>query len=115
MLSFGIALHDCLVLTNAVNIGAQTLSMSRGQTTDPCATAYSAIQNAGSTLTASKLSMTVVLNGVSYSSDSCSTGAGNMVQGSSAQVSATYPCTLAIFGLTLPSCKLGAQLSETIQ
>src|SRR5262245_50988575 len=39
MTSFGFAMHNNIILTNAVNAGAQQLAFSRGQTTDPCATA----------------------------------------------------------------------------
>ena len=46
MLSFGIAMHNFLTLTNGVNTGAQTVAMSRGQTSDPCATVMSAIESA---------------------------------------------------------------------
>jgi Flp pilus assembly protein TadG len=115
MISFGFALHNELVLTNAVNTGAQLLSFSRGQTTDPCATAYSAISNAAPTLT-SGLSLSFVINGSTYSSTtSCTAGAANMVQGASAQITASYPCTLAIVGMNFPACHLGSQITEFIQ
>jgi Flp pilus assembly protein TadG len=115
MVSFGFALHNELVLTNAVNTGAQLLSFSRGQTTDPCATAYGAISGAAPTL-ATGLTLTFVINGTTYSSTtSCTAGAANMVQGGSAQVQATYPCTLAVLGMNFPGCRLGAQITEFIQ
>src|SRR5580700_9028722 len=50
LLSFGMTMHDYLSLTNGVNYGAQVLSMSRGQTADPCATAVSAVQSAAPSL-----------------------------------------------------------------
>lgn len=115
MVSFGMTMRNYLVLTNAVNTGAQALSMSRGQTTDPCATAYSAIETAGPTLTMSSLSFTFVINGSSYTTTSCTAGAAKMVQGATAQISATYPCTLAVYGLNAKVCSLGTETGEIIQ
>jgi Flp pilus assembly protein TadG len=115
MVSFGMSMRNFLVLTNAVNSGAQALSMSRGQTTDPCATAYSAIVSAGPSLTTSDLSFTFVINGSTYTSTSCTAGASKMVQGATAQVSATYPCVLAVYGLNASVCSLGTQTGEIIQ
>ncbi len=114
LVAFGFALHNDLMLTNAVNTGAQLLAFSRGQTTDPCATAYSGVSNAAPSL-ASGVSLTYVINGSTYSTNSCPAGASNMVQGASAQVTATYPCVLSVFGETFTSCRLSAQLTEFIQ
>jgi len=116
MVSFGFALHNDLVLTNAVNTGAQLLSFSRGQTTDPCATAYAAVTNAASTLNTSSISLSFVINGTTYASTtSCPSGAANMVQGASAQVTGTYPLVLAVFGTNFASYHLGTQVTEFIQ
>ena len=115
MVSFGFALHNDLMLTNAVNTGAQLLAISRGQTTDPCATAYTAIGGAAPSLKTG-LSLTFVINGSTYTAtNTCTAGAANMVQGASAQVTATYPCTLGVFGMSFASCKLQAQITEFIQ
>jgi Flp pilus assembly protein TadG len=115
LFSFGFALHNDLVLTNAVNTGAQLLSISRGQTTDPCATAYTAITGAAPSLKTG-LSLTFVINGATYAAtSSCTAGAANMVQGASAQVTATYPCTLVVFGMSFPTCGLRSQITEFIQ
>src|SRR5665213_1540926 len=81
MLSFGIAMHNFLTLTNGVNTGAQVMSMSRGQTSDPCASALTAIENAAPGLTAANISLTVVINGTSFASTSCTAGAADMSQG----------------------------------
>jgi len=113
MVAFGLAIRNEMVLTNAVNTGAQALAFSRGQTTDPCATAYSAISNAAPSLTSS-LSVTYVLNGTTYTTNTCAGGTANMIQGTSAQVSATYPCALGVFGESF-NCHLGAATAELIQ
>jgi hypothetical protein len=108
-------MRNFLVLTNGVNSGAQTLAMSRGQTTDPCATAYAAIESSAPSLTATSLSLTVVINGTSFSSTSCPSGAADMVQGTTALVTAAYPCSLAIYGMSDHACSLSAQSAELIQ
>jgi Flp pilus assembly protein TadG len=115
MLSFGIAMHNFLTLTNGVNTGAQTLAISRGQTSDPCASVLTAIGNAAPGLTGANISLTVVINGNSFSGSSCTTGMSDMTQGTLAQVTATYPCVLAVYGMGVPSCTLRSQASELIQ
>jgi len=115
MVSFGFALHNDLVLTNAVNSSAQLVALSRGQTSDPCATAYAAATGAAPSL-ASGMSLSFVINGTTYSAtNSCPSGASNMVQGSNVQVTGTYPCVLAVFGESFPSCTLKSQITEFIQ
>jgi Flp pilus assembly protein TadG len=112
--TYGLTLHNLLVLTNAVNAGAQLLAFSRGQTTDPCATTSSAITSAAPSL-GTGLSLTFVINGSSYSGTTCTAGAANMVQAASAQVTATYPCTLILYGVVPSACSLKAQITEVIQ
>ena len=53
----------------------------------------------------------------SGSSSSTTTGAaGNLTQGQAAVVTATYPCSLAVFGANYASsCSLSAQVTEIIQ
>ena len=113
LLSFGIALHNFLVLTYGVNAGAQLLAISRGRT-DPCATAYSAIQTAAPSLSSS-ISLNFVIDGTTYpSTKTCTGGAANMVQGASAQVTASYPCTLGVFDMSIHTCSLQTQVTEII-
>jgi Flp pilus assembly protein TadG len=116
--TFGIAFNNYLSLTNAVTIGGQILSVSRGQTTDPCATAATAIHNAAPLLNSTGISLSFNLNGVGYPGASCdSAGAvGNLASGATAQVTATYPCSLIVYGANLsPGCTLTAQIAEIVQ
>jgi Flp pilus assembly protein TadG len=126
--TFGIVLNNYLVLTNAVTIGAQQLALSRGQTTDPCATTVTAVSGASLNLTAATLSYTIILNGNSYSgtssgfSPTCSSSspttgaAGNLSQGTPAQVTVTYPCNLAVYGANYGlNCTLKATTTELVQ
>jgi Flp pilus assembly protein TadG len=114
MAAFGFAIHNEIVLTNAVNIGTQLLAFSRGQSTDPCNTAYTAITSAAPSLT-SGLSVTYVIDGTTYAATTtCAAGAANMVQGTSVQITATYPCALGVYGESY-TCQLRAQTTELIQ
>ena len=122
MCVMGIAMNNYLILTNATAVAARQISVSRGQTLDPCATAVSALTAASPTLTASKMTFAYVFNGVSYSGTSCSstgytTGApSNLVQGQSEQITVTYPCSLAAYNTNFaPGCTLKSQLTEVVQ
>ena len=115
MVSFGFAIHNDLVLTNAVNGAAQVLAFSRGQTTDPCATAYTAISSAAPSL-ATNLYLTFVINGTTYAgTTTCTAGASNMVQGATAQITASYAYIPAVLGRNFPAGYLKSQTAEIIQ
>ena len=119
--AFGIAMHSYLELTEAVAVGGRLLAVSRGQTTDPCALTATAVSNAAPLLTASNLSYTLVLNGTTYSGSSCSSSsttsgaAGNLVQGSSATITVTYPVNLTVFGNLVPNINVTSQITELVQ
>ena len=115
-LSLGFALNNDLQLTYATEAAAQVLSISRGQTTDPCNTTSQAVYSAAPYLTQSNISFTIVMDGHSFTTPSCSGGQQYLVQFQSAQVTATYPCNLQIFGFNpAPSCTLKAQTTVLIQ
>jgi hypothetical protein len=108
----GIAFHQYLVLTDAVRVGARQLAVSRGQSTDPCASAVSRLVTAAPTLPGS-LGITVTVNGINQGT-SCSGLA--LVGGWEGQVVATYPCNLQIFGIDYaPGCMLQAQQTVVIE
>ena len=122
ILTFGIALNNYLMLTQATGVAARTLAVNRGQTLDPCSTVATAVMAAGPTLNSSNLTFNIVLNGTPFSGTSCasastSTGAaGDMVQGTPAKVTVTYPCKLAVYGARpLSSCTLTAQTTEAME
>jgi Flp pilus assembly protein TadG len=122
ILTFGLAFNNYLLLTEATSVGARTLAISRGETTDPCATAATAVYAAAPLLVAADLSFTFVLNGTTYTGASCSSGssttgaAGNLKQGAYASVTVTYPCNLAVYGANYaPNCSLQSQISELVQ
>lgn len=122
ILVFGLAFNNYLLLTEATSVGARTLAISRGETTDPCATAASAVYAAAPLLVAANLSFTFVLNGTTYTGPSCNSGssttgaAGNLKQGAYAVVTVTYPCSLAVYGANYaPNCSLQSQIAELVQ
>jgi len=117
---FGIAINDDVALTFATDTGAQLLSISRGQTTDPCKTTSQAVYSAAPQLNQLNLKFTIVLDGTSVTTNStqpsCSGSQQYLVQAQAANVTATYPCNLTIFGLNpVPNCTLTAQSTVLIQ
>jgi Flp pilus assembly protein TadG len=119
---FGAALNSYLSLTHAAAVSAQLVSISRGQTTDPCNTAAQAFYSAAPNLAAGSVAFTIVLNGNTVGGKSCSSSssttgaAADLVQGATAQVTVTYPCKLTVMGRNFaPGCLLTAQTAEQIQ
>lgn len=118
-LSFALLFY--LQLNNAVDVGARTVAVIRatnsdGTTPDPCAAALATITNAAPTLAASKINLSVTLNGTQYNSTtSCTNGEANVVAGKTAQITATYPYTLMLFGWKPVAMTLSAQTTELMQ
>jgi Flp pilus assembly protein TadG len=113
---FGVAFNKDLELTYATDSAAQLLSISRGQTTDPCQTTSQAVYSAAPYLSQSSLAFTIVLDGHSYTSASCSGGQQYLLQSQSAEVTVSYPCNLQLFGINpVPNCALTAQTTVLVQ
>jgi Flp pilus assembly protein TadG len=122
MFSFGIVLNNYLTLTDATSIGARFLASDRGLDLDPCASSVAIAKRTAFGLNPAALSFTFVIDGTTYSGVSCNStslttgAAGNMVQGTSAQVTITYPCSLGVYGNNyIPGCTLTTQTTELIQ
>lgn len=111
----GIALALYLQLTNATQVGAQLLSVSRGQTTDPCASVSAAVEAAAPNLKTSNLTFDYVLDGQAYSGTTCTAGAAYLVQGTSASLKVTYPVNIGIYGMGWGSIPLKSQTTELMQ
>lgn len=117
----GFALCFYLQLNNAVDVGARTVAVVRatnsdGTTPDPCAAAYTAITNAAPTLNKSQIQLSLNINGTPYNNvTSCANGAANIISGKTAQVTATYPYTLMIFGWKPVAMNMSAQTTELLQ
>jgi Flp pilus assembly protein TadG len=122
MFSFGIAANNFLTVTDATSIGARFLATDRGLNLDQCAASVAIVQGTAFGLNPASLSFTFVINGTTYPGSSCNSSslttgaAGNMAQGTSAQVTVTYPCVLGVYGKNyIPGCTLTAQTTELIQ
>lgn len=113
--AFGIALSNNLMLEDATNVGARQLAISRGQTSDPCSTISSSVIAAAPNLVRANLGFTYVINGTTYSGQSCTSAAANMAQGATARVTVTYPCTLNSLQYSFGACTLTASTAELIQ
>jgi len=123
MFQFGIALNHDLMLTDAVAIGGRYLAISRGVTTDPCASAITTVKGVAPQLNPARLTFTfgfydgtgAALYGPTATA-SCSSATGDLVPSGTAKIRVTYPCDLSVFGKNLvPGCTLTAQNEEVIQ
>ena len=111
------------MLTEATSVGARQLSVSRGQTLDPCQTFSGAVIAAAPLLAQASMVFTISLNGTTYSGTSCSSGdinsgaAANMILGTNAAVTVTYPFSLNVYGIKLvpAGSLLTAQTTELMQ
>jgi len=118
--SFSVALYQKLQLAEALSNGGRVLAAARGEA-DPCSTATAAIYAAAPSLDQNSMKLSYTISGVSYSTGTTScpgpSGAANpnMTAGGSAQIIATYPCNLNIYGLKFASCSIGTQITENIQ
>jgi Flp pilus assembly protein TadG len=119
--TFGVAMNNYLIMTQATSVGARQVAVSRLQTTDPCQVISSAVIAAAPTLNSAKLGFSYQLNSVPYTGTSCSSSstssgaAGNLVQGKPAQVTVTYPCSLVAYKYNFGACTLTAQTTEVVQ
>jgi len=113
--SFSMALHEKLTLAEAVSNGGRVLASERGDT-DPCSTTTNAIYAAAPSLSQSNMTISYTLNGVAVGSGvtSCS-GTTNMVSGQSAEITATYPVSISVYGKSFGSFPLTTQITETVQ
>jgi Flp pilus assembly protein TadG len=113
--SFSVALHQKLALAEAVAAGGRTLAVARGET-DPCQKTTDAIYAAAPTLNKSNLKISYVLDGAAVGSNvtTCPDNP-NMTPGRTAQITATYPIAVSIYGKSFGNLSLQTQISEGIQ
>jgi len=113
--SFSVALHQKLALAEAVSAGGRVLAVERGDT-DPCQKATDAIYAAAPTLSRSNMKVSYVLDGVPVGSNvtTCANNP-NMTAGRPAQIIATYPIAVSLYGKSFGNLSLQTQISEAIQ
>lgn len=122
--SFSVALYQKLMLAEAVSNAGRVLASDRGDN-DPCKTASNALISAAPGLSPSGISVTFVLDGTTQPGSgpankaSCpgsGTTANNyMVAGQTAQVQASYACSLGVYGTNFSSCSLLSQVTEAVE
>jgi Flp pilus assembly protein TadG len=118
--TFSLALYQKVQLCEAVSNAGHRLVSDRGDV-DPCNTATQAIYAAAPQLKEANITLTYTLNGNNYGAGTTSCpGAGNtanlnMIAGQSATVQASYPCTVAVYGMGTKSCTIATQLTEMVQ
>lgn len=122
VMQFGLAYNHQLILTDAVRAGARQLSISRGVSGDICSTAGTKVRNAAITLTQAQITMTMRVNGTNYTAaagalPACSAAGLSMTIGADATMTATYPCSFRILGVTFgPSpCNIGGTTTARVE
>jgi Flp pilus assembly protein TadG len=111
---FGIAIDNYIQLTGAASIGARQLAISRGAAT-PYTDTVAQLIGAAPNLIPASLTITLKVNGTACATDAaCNTA---LVSGVPAQVIASYPCSLVVYGKNFaPSgCTLTANTTERVQ
>jgi Flp pilus assembly protein TadG len=118
LFSFSIALYQKLQLAEAISAGGRVLAVDRGDT-DPCKTAATAIYAAAPGLAQGSINLTFVLNSVTTNAATCPGTSGaanpNMTSGGSAQIQATYPCTLMVYSKSFGACSMQTAVTEVVQ
>lgn len=127
MCAFGLSLNNYIELTSAVGNAGQYLQQTASTTSDPCSDVATAMKNIAPNLGKNNISITLTMansGGTSTKTDtgtansfSCSGDKSYLSTGGNISVSATYPCTLAIYALPYgaqigKSCTLSAQVTE---
>jgi len=127
MCAFGLSLNNYIELTSAVGNAGQYLQQTASSTSDPCADVATAMKNIAPNLGKNNISITLTMTNSGGTSTKTDTGTANsfscsgdksyLSTGGNITVSATYPCTLAIYALPYGaqigrSCTLSAQVTE---
>jgi Flp pilus assembly protein TadG len=115
IVDFGLTLNNYLELTDAVRVGARQFAIS-GSSSTPMSTATTAIQTAAPNLTAGSISVSYKVNGTSCATDTACLTALSADAGDTATVTATYPCSTPVAGVTfLSSCSLSSTTTEMVE
>ena len=120
--TFSVATNQKLEHAEAVNVGGARLAVDRGDT-NPCSTVAGVIAAAAPGLKSSSISLTFTLgtastSGTAASSTCAGTGGAanaNLVSGGTAEIVATYPCSLIVYGKNFGTCSLSSQITEVVQ
>ena len=114
IVSFSFTLYQKLQLAEAVSNAGHYLATARGDS-DPCAKAIQAVIAGAPGLASSSMNITLSDNGSALAT-SCPSSAGSaLTRGDVAQVTASYPTGLAIYGWRYTTFNLGSQITEVVQ
>lgn len=113
---FGLTLSNYIMLTEAVSSGARTFAVSRGSST-PRSSTVTIINSAASSLVTGSISITTRVNGTACIDNPTCATALSAAAGSPASVTATYPCSLVVFGYNFApgTCTLSSSTTERIE
>jgi len=116
--SFSNTISSKLSLEQGIGVAGRQLAVDRGDT-DPCKTVSATLASAAPKLNSANITYSFTLNGVTTNGKSCPGTGGlanaNLVAGMNASITATYPCTLAVYGKTWSSCTLTGKITEVVQ
>lgn len=102
----GLSYNNYLVLHNAVRSGTRQLAISRAPGQNACSLGEARLRAAAPSLKQANLSVTWTVNA------SCT----DLVTGSDATITATYPCDINIIGINFaPRCTLRATTTERVE
>jgi Flp pilus assembly protein TadG len=115
---FGLTLINYMTLTNATETAARQFAISRGTTTTAAAAATSTLTGAAPNL--GTITVTFAVNGAACTDTSTTTCSSALSApanlGQAATVTATYPCSLMVYGHDYgPSCTLTSTITERIE
>jgi Flp pilus assembly protein TadG len=112
----GVFYSDMIAMTQGVTAGAQVLQSDRlSSNDDPCADTYSAVINAAPRLVASKVTVTISMNGnTAVTGNSCSGKQTQLAMGGPVTVKVSYPYSISIYGFAFASGNMNSgTVSET--
>lgn len=118
IVNVGLMVFNYLSLTNATQMAAEQVAISRALTNDPCALAVNTVVAAEQGLNTTALGYQLTINGTVYNGTTCTAGNGTLrnAQYDPMRLKVTYPCSLKVYGATLISnCTMTSVMSETIQ
>ncbi|HET6607546.1 MAG TPA: TadE/TadG family type IV pilus assembly protein [Rhodopila sp.] len=115
VMQLGITFNNYIALTDSVRAGSRVLAAARSSTT-PYSDATGAVYASAPTLKAGSITLSLSVNGTACAGDGPCATALTGAAGSTANVHATYPCDLLIFGVDyVPSCTLTASTTERVE
>jgi Flp pilus assembly protein TadG len=113
---FGVVLFQYMSINQAAQCSLRQLVVSRGQITDPCAIVTTSVNSAMGSVDQSKLTITLTLNGTTYTGTSCTSASASMILGASARVNISYPAKIMLAGNSISSgFTMTAQEQDKIQ